>query len=129
MRKIVFIGILATLACALLDSGYGMSDDPVVAHGSSISSACPVYYARPDLRNCPSPDCGGDWLFEPPQPGQDPCVDDLPLVQYVTGIFIRNDDGTLTRIGPHCDQPLTGVLEPDPDYPGFEIFVYLACVS
>ncbi len=127
MRKIFLIGILAIVAFPGM--GYALNDATIVAEGPAIAGTPDAYYSRPDVRMCaPFPQCGGAYLFEPPLFG-DPCLDELTLVQYVTGIFVREDDGTLTRIFPDCNQALTGSIEPDPEHPGFDIFVYLPYVS
>jgi hypothetical protein len=48
---------------------------------------------------------------------------------YVTGIFIRDDEGNLIQIYPGCEDSLTGNFEPDPEHSGFQIFVEYACYS
>ncbi len=130
MRITFLIVAVSIVVSTLMGSAYAQDMAALAGGSTSVNSPCPAYYSRPDLRLCFGyPQCGGDWLYEPPRKGEDTCLDELTLVQYVSGIYVREDDGTLTRIHPSCYQPLTGSIETDPVYPEYDIFVYLACVD
>ncbi len=117
--------ILALVASSFL---LACSSTAPTGHASvQQASACPVYSARPDPRDCFFPWCGGWFLHLVTQPSNfETCWPDF-TDPYVTGIFIRNDDGTLRQVYPACSDPLTGNFEPDPENPGFRIFVLYAC--
>jgi hypothetical protein len=50
-------------------------------------------------------------------------------VHYVARILLRQEDGALTPIYPSCDQLLTGSIEPDPDFPVYDILVVTKVTS
>jgi hypothetical protein len=68
-------------------------------------------YARPDIRLCPSPACGGDWLVKASY--HSACSSE-PAFQYVTGVYAGDE-----RVPPKCDALLVGTLVKDPDSPGY----------
>ena len=100
-----------------------------IAASQSVGIEVGVFYARPDPRLCPSPACGGYNLFEGWLPTADPCHGQLQFMHYVTGIYVRKADGTLTRINPSCDELLIGSIEPDPRFPPYDILVVRSIVS
>src|SRR5262249_3308495 len=102
---IVAMSLLGLLLTAL--SGIAAAQSLTVGRSAELStsgwSQWGVVYARHDPRLCPSPACGGYNLFDGSQPTGDPCHAQLRFVHYVTGVFLRKDDGSVTRINPSCD--------------------------
>lgn len=117
-RILVLLGSISWFSCGLAPSGQAAATE-------QAAGACPVYTAQPDPRDCVSPECGGYFMHLISEPANLECRVDF-TDPYVTGIF---DGGTLTQIYPSCRDPLTGNFQPDPENPGFRIFVYYACVG
>jgi hypothetical protein len=121
------LGLLLVVAITASASGWST---PAQRAGTEQDSACPVYLARPDLRDCfVFPDCGGYFIYRYDTAVENLCTADLPFAGHVTRLVYVDDDGTITPFDVPCDQPLTGSIQPDPDYPNFNMFVALACVG
>lgn len=121
-RTLVLMASSFLFACA--------SSAPTDAPASvQQASACAVYHAQPDPRDCVFPLCGGYFMHLVATPANLECT---PLPDYndpyVTGIFERDEAGNLVQVYPACEYPLTGAFEPDPEHRSFFIFVDYACV-
>jgi len=123
-RRLGLLIIVAIMASAASWS------TPAQGGGTEQDSACQVYLARPDPRDCfVFPDCGGYFIYSYDMPVEDLCTADLPFAGYVTRLVYVDFNGTITPFDVPCDQPLTGSIQPDPDYPNFNMFVALACAG
>jgi hypothetical protein len=70
-------------------------------------------YAVQDKRLCPSPWCGGYWMFNKACPGSE------EQGTYVAGIYFIDSDGNLVPISqpPVCNAPQVGTFRLDPNAP------------
>ena len=117
------LGLLLAAFSGIAGQPLGLGRSAGIYGAAGAAQQKGVFYARPDPRLCPSPACGGYNLFDGSQPTDGPCQAPLQFVHYVTRIFSQKEDGTRTRINPSCDHLLTGLIEPDPDFPHYDILV------
>ena len=123
------LGLLLAAFSGIAAQPWGLARSAAIYSAAGAAQQKGVFYARPDPRLCPSPACGGYNLFDGSQPTDGPCQATLRFVHYVTRIFFQKEDGTLTRINPPCDQLLRGSIEPDPDFPHYDILVVTEITS
>jgi hypothetical protein len=115
---VMVVGLMGvvSIGCGSADGEpTGQTDQAATSSSESAKKGESLHaYARPDIRLCPSPACGGDWLVEPSY--HSACGKE-PSFQYVTGVYAGNE-----RLSPACSALLFGTLVTDPEFPEYYRF-------